>query len=678
MKYKAKCGELTQKQLAEFEGSGYSEKFIRLLIARGIDTKEKAQKFFDFSPDRLHDPFLLKGMQEAVARIKSAIAQKERILIVGDYDADGICSVAILYKYFLSKRVKTSYFLPERDADGYGLNTELIKTLDGKYRPDLLITVDCGISCFDEIEFAKSIGWDCIVTDHHAIPEKTPDCICIDPKFENQKYPFNDLCGAGVALKVVQALSGLDEAKKYFDICSIATVADIVSLTDENRIIVRQGLAMLNKGTVPGITALSRACNIKDEIKSSDISYRLGPKINASGRMGNAKKGLDIILEHDPHNIERVIKNLLSLNTRRQELCTEIYNAVIKIIEEENLAAKPVIVVARPEFESGVLGIVSARITEKYGKPSITLGGTGDIYKGSGRSIAGINLVQTISGAADLLVSFGGHSMAAGLSVPVAKYDEFVTRIMTAVGENSAGEEISADKYYDFTLSVDDLTPEFMKEVATLEPTGCQNPAPVFMTVIRKTAANPLTNHNEHTRFEAGNVKFIFFGGSSFNEILHTNCEKSIIFELQQSDGEAVRAVVKCVIPFALNEDDQALVLERYLCGELATEPDGHLTDIIDGLSVDRDEFVRYYKAVVALANVDGAFASVLRLYNKLAMDNKNIFQFVFCFAVFKQLGIIEAERRKIIIHKTKSTELNKSSIYKTIQAKHAAACKAE
>ena len=455
MEYKVRCGELTPRQLAEFNQSGYSEKFIRLLIERGIDTKEKADKFFNFDPNQLHDPMLLKGMSDAVVRLRDAINRKQRVLIIGDYDADGICATAILYKYLLTQRVRTSYFLPERDADGYGLNMELIGRLHEKFQPDLLITVDCGISCPEEIKYAQSLGIDCIVTDHHAIPEQTPNCICVDPKFSDQEYPFDDLCGAGVALKLVQAMEGLEVAKNYFDICAIATVADIVSLTDENRIIVHHGLKMLNEGTVPGITALARACNIRGTIKSGDISFRLGPKINASGRMGNAKRGLDVILEQDESRLDRIVKNLLYMNTKRQELCTVIFNECVQLIEQESLQNDSAIVVAKPEWESGVLGIVAVRLAEKYGRPCIVLGGKGEVYKGSGRSIAGIHLVECITKAAECLTTFGGHAMAAGMSLPVTKFAEFRALFQKIVTEAAATQTTENCKYYDFQSLID-------------------------------------------------------------------------------------------------------------------------------------------------------------------------------------------------------------------------------
>lgn len=667
MEYKVRCGELTPEQLAAFNQSGYSEKFIRLLIERGIDSQEKADKFFNFDPSQLHDPFLLKGMQAAVTRLRDAISRKQRILIIGDYDADGICATAILYKYLLTQRVKTSYFLPERDADGYGLNIDLIARLNEKFHPNLLITVDCGISCAEEIKFAQSLGIDCIVTDHHAIPEVTPNCICVDPKFKDQAYPFDDLCGAGVSLKLVQAMEGLEVAKNYFDICAIATVADIVSLTDENRVIVHNGLQMLNQGTVPGITALAKACNIRNAIKSGDISFRLGPKINASGRMGNAKRGLDVILEQDPERLDRIIKNLLYMNAKRQDLCTVIFNECVQLIEAENLQNDSAIVVAKPEWESGVLGIVAVRLTEKYGKPCIVLGGKGEVYKGSGRSVAGINLVQCITQAAECLSTFGGHAMAAGMSLPVENFAKFRTLFQQIVTEAQKTQPAENCKYYDFEISAEELNAQFFKEVAMLEPTGCGNPAPVLMTVLRETRASSLPTHPTHTKFDNGQLKFIFFGGAVFNEILAAPCSKSVIFELQQNDGVHPQAVVKCVIPFAINDDEKALVLQRYLHDELSVAPDQSLQTIINGLSVDRTVFIDYYKATLNLVSSNNFCSSPLKLFAKIVLPEKNLFQFVFCFAVFEQLGIYEVVRNRLHIHNERTTELSKSAIYNKI-----------
>lgn len=667
MEYKVRCGELTPRQLAAFDQTGYSEKFIRLLVQRGIDTPAKAKEFFDYRPSKLHDPFLLRGMTEAVARLKQAISQKQRVLIIGDYDADGICATAILYKFLLSKHVRTAYYLPERDADGYGLNIALIKKLHAKYQPNLLVTVDCGISCPAEIKYAQQLGIDCIVTDHHAIPAVTPDCICVDPKFADQDYPFNDLCGAGVALKLIQAMDGLKIAERYFDICAIATVADIVSLTDENRVIVHHGLKLLNQGTVPGIKALAQACNIRDEIKSSDISFRIGPRINASGRMGNAKRGLDVILEQDPTKIEYIVKNLVYLNTQRQELCAKIYDECVQTIVAEHRQNDSVIVVAKPEWESGVLGIVAVRITEKYGRPSIILGGKGDIYKGSGRSVPGINLIECIAQAADCLQTFGGHAMAAGMSLKVSDLDQFRTTMQNIVTATAATHTVDTNRYYDFEVTAEELNPQFLHEVQQLEPTGCGNPAPVLMTVLRQTPTASLSSNANHTKFEHGALQFLFFGGAGFNEILAAQCEKSIIFELQQNGNQPAKAIVKCVIPFAINDDEKALVLQRYFQGELAVSPDASIRQIMRGLRVDRPTFIAYYKAISTLLRGRSSYPSQLALYRKLDLPDKNIFQFVFCWAVFEQLGIITQTYQRWTVNAGVSTNLTNSALYNQI-----------
>lgn len=667
MEYKVRCGELTPRQLAAFDQTGYSEKFIRLLVQRGIDTPAKAKEFFDYRPTKLHDPFLLKGMTEAVQRLKHAISQKQRILIIGDYDADGICATAILYKFLLSKHVRTAYFLPERDADGYGLNIELIKKLHAKYQPDLLITVDCGISCPAEIKFAQSLGLDCIVTDHHAIPAEVPPCICVDPKFPDQDYPFNDLCGAGVALKLIQAMDGLPCAERYFDICAIATVADIVSLTDENRVIVHQGLKKLNQGSVPGIKALAAVCNIRDEIKSSDISFRIGPRINASGRMGNAKRGLDVILEQDPEKIDHIVKNLIYLNTQRQELCAQIYEECLREITTHHLQNDNIIIVAKPEWESGVLGIVAVRITEKYGRPSIILGGKGDIYKGSGRSVRGINLVECITQAQEYLHTFGGHAMAAGMSLKVTDLDAFRAKMQTVVANTAATHVVDNNRYYDFEITADELNPQFLREVKMLEPTGCGNPAPLLMTVLRETPTAALSSNANHTKFEHGALQFLFFGGAGFNEILAAPCAKSIIFELQQNGNQPAKAIVKCVIPFAINDEEKALVLQRYLHGDLAVAPDASLRQIMRDLRVDRDTFIAYYKAITTLSRRQSRYQNLTTFFRDLVLPDKNIFQLVFCCAVFEQLGIISLDHQRLTVNAGVSTTLTNSALYNQI-----------
>jgi len=667
MKYQARRGaELSAEELAVYDGFGFSEKFARLLQIRGVDTQDKVKEFFNFSPKRLHDPFLLKGMREAVDRINVAVASKQRILIIGDYDADGICSVAILYKYLLSRHVTTRYFLPDRDADGYGITMDLIKNLNERFKPNLLITVDCGISCHKEIEYAKSLGVDCIVTDHHTIPAEVPDCICINPKFIDQEYPFNELCGAGVALKLVQGLGGLETACKYLDICSIATVADIVSLRDENRVIVANGLEMLNKDTLPSVSALAKSCNIWGKITSTDISFKIGPKINASGRMGNAKRGLDIILEQKPEEIEKIIASLTNYNTARQKLCNAIFDEADEMIEAEQLYKNNIIIVAKDSWESGVLGIVSARITERYGRPSIVFGKSENVYKGSSRSVGEINIVKTIEMFKDLIATYGGHSMAAGLSIAVEMFPEFVQKITEHLNLNFSSVELSSDKFYDFDLAPADITAQFVREIEKLEPFGCDNNTPVFLTEAGSMQASILSNHPQHLRLVNGDLQFMYFNGAEYSEILSADISKSIIYEFQKADSSKndLRAIVKGIMPNPVDARGYALTLAGVLRGRFSAPEDEKFSAILGNLSVDREEFIKYYKAIRHVKTANGVYD----MFSKT--EDLDLYQFVFCATVFSELKILNILNGRVTINEKIATDLFRSSAYNFVREK--------
>jgi len=678
MKYRARASKpLSADEMAIFGSQGLCENLARLLFVRGIDTAEKVEQFFDVSLKRLHDPFLLKGMQSAVERIEKAIAQKERILIIGDYDADGISSVAILYKYLISRHASTRYFLPDRNDDGYGLNKDLIDKLNERFEPKLIITVDCGISCPDEIEHAKAKGIDCIVTDHHTIPEKTPDCICVNPKFADQKYPFRDLCGAGVALKLVQALGGIECAQKYLDICAIATVADIVALKDENRVIVTLGLKKLNNNSLPSVTALAKSCNIHGELRSSDISFKLGPKINASGRMGNAKRGLDIILEQNEFEIEKIIRHLVDYNTRRQKLCNTIYADVEQTIEHEKLYKHNIIISASEKWESGVLGIVSARVTEKYGKPSIIFGVHTDeatkkqVAKGSGRSIDGIDLVKLLDQYREYCLTFGGHAMAAGLSVSYEKFEEFREKLVANMDARFSKVTLNAEKLYDFNIDFDDINLDFVKDLELLEPTGCENPLPVFMTTVTGCQVGTLNNYPIHLRFTHKNMQFMFFNGAECGDVLAYNFPKQIVFEFQRVDEtNAIRGVAKDVIPVPTDAKSYALTLAGYLSGSFTYVPDIKMNKIIADLSCERDTFIKYYKF---LKDGHGQRAyNFFELFTKLDVGENegkfDLYQFTFCATVFKQLGILSYAGGMVKIDDTKTNDLFASMAYNMVR----------
>ena len=698
MKYQPKhAGEIPQEQLALYLSNGFGEKFAQLLYIRNIRTQEEIDNYFNFSVEQLHDPFLLKGMQAAVERINRAIKNREKILIIGDYDCDGICSVAILYQYLLKRRVHTRYYLPHREADGYGMSIDLLDKLIPRFKPNLIITVDCGISCQKEVEHIKAKGIDCIVTDHHAIPECCPECISINPKFTDQEYPFDGLAGAGVSLKLVQALAqeqtgtregGLKEAESFFDICALATVADIVPLRDENRVIVKLGLDMLNANSRPSISELSKSCNVFGRIRASDISYKIGPKINASGRMGNAKRGLDIILEKDPKEIEKIIQSLGDYNVKRQKLCQRIYEESDKIIEEQKLDQNDIIIVHKDDWDGGVLGIVAARLSETFNKPSMVFGKVDNLYRGSARSVPGINMVDLIKKFEHLVNAYGGHSMAAGLSIPVENFNEFVEKVTKAVTEQIKFEGTVEEKFYDFDLQQSDINQKLVIEFEKLEPTGCENPVPLFQMTIGAANAHQLPAFPDHVRFipvakptshspwSAGAqqfLSFIFFNAKEYLQIIESPLEKQIIFEFQKLDyhgnnpSTQIKAVAKELIFNPTCETGRALQLGSWLMGSKSMEVD---TEIIKKLSTDREVFGKYFNAL-RLATVQKV-TNMLDLFNQIKVlspnEEFNIHQFIFCATVFKELGILYIKNQRISVNDKISTKLEKSQAYKKVK----------
>ena len=337
---------------------------VSLLYSRGIDSQDKMKRYLNPSIQHLHDPFLFEDMQSSVDLIEKHIANNSKVLIFGDYDVDGITASAILIKYFTSRGVNVSNFMPNRYEDGYGLTIATLDKIFANNKPDLIITVDCGITAIDEVEYLKQQGIDIVVTDHHEPAENLPNCLIINPKV-SKGYPFNALCGAGVALKLVQALGGINVASKYMPICAIATIADIVELLDENRAIVALGLKDLEKLPV-GLIKLMQECGINLHCKASDIAFKLAPKINASGRMGSAETSLELYLEENPAKIKKLCNKILNYNNQRQQLCDKVYTDVKQELKNKDIFRISAIVMSSNEWDSGILGIVSARKSTSY------------------------------------------------------------------------------------------------------------------------------------------------------------------------------------------------------------------------------------------------------------------------------------------------------------------------
>lgn len=509
-----------------------SPRVMELICSRGVSTAEAVEEYLN--PKTLLDPYKLNGMQELVERLTLAREMKDRVLIFGDYDVDGISATAIMLKTLKEFGIKADYYLPNRFVDGYGLTNKVIDKLSDKFNPNLIVTVDCGISCYQEVEYGKSKGIDIIVTDHHEIPDILPDTIVVNAKIEGQEYANRELCGTGVAYKIAEALLGRGEAEKYLPIAAIATISDIVPLLNENRTIVARGLKLLDKFAPVGIKMLFKEFGLStNKPDSVDISFKIAPKLNASGRMGDAADSLKLYLETDPVKIKKYIEKIKEHNTRRQEICNKIYDDCEKALSKQNMRTQRVICLASKMWDKGVLGIVCSRLVDKYHKPVFLFAQEGDILSGSGRSIDDINIHELLSSLKDILETFGGHSMAAGLSLKRKNYEEFVQKINAFALQSVNDEVFIPIEYYDQDIALEDITPDLVKELSVLEPLGCANPKPKFKITVPEIELLPMKRFPQHANIKIDGVNLMYF--NYLDNLLKMNfCrQKSFIIDLQ-------------------------------------------------------------------------------------------------------------------------------------------------
>lgn len=508
---------------------------VELLFSRGYKDIDSINKFLNPNLNQLHNPFLLKDMTPVVDRINKAIENKEKVLIFGDYDVDGVSATAILVKYFSSRSFYVGYYLPNRYVDGYGLTNEVLDKIKTDYAPKLIITVDCGISCYKEVEYAKSLGIDMIITDHHDIPEILPDTLVIDPKIPNQQYPFSQLCGTGVALKIVQALGGLSETKKYLSIAAIATIADIVSLTDENRIIVSCGLRVLESTLPAGIKALIKSNKLNYDLSSTDIAFKLSPKINAAGRMGDASVALKLYLEENKLIIDDTIETLNNMNLQRQALCNKVYEDAISRINNINISNYMSIVLSSKDWDAGVLGIVAAKIANEFNRPTVLFSQVGDELKGSARSVNDIDIHKTITNVKEAVETFGGHKMAAGLTIKAKNYKNFITSLNASLNKEYTLFDLVPKKEYCFDINPEQINEKLVKDLSVLEPFGIGNERPVFNLSFNKVNVVPMTNHPEHLNINSNNFSIVAFNSSKYLTLLRNTAQQNILVELQEN-----------------------------------------------------------------------------------------------------------------------------------------------
>lgn len=509
-----------------------SERVTELLLLRGLNTSEDIEEFLN--PKVFHNPFDLNGMKQLVDRVKLARELKDKVLIFGDYDVDGVSAISIMLKALKQFGIKADYYLPNRYIDGYGLTNQVIDKIADTFSPNLIITVDCGISCYREVEYAKNKGIEIIVTDHHEIPEIVPDTIVVNAKLPDQKYPFRELCGTGVAFKFAQALLGEKEAECFLPVTAIATIVDIVPLIGENRTIMSQGLKMCEKYLPIGLKMMFKEYDISlVKPNATDISFKIGPKLNASGRMGDAKDSLKIYFETDPVKLKADLEKIKSHNTKRQELCNKIYEDCEKALAKVDMRNQRVITLASKKWDKGVLGIVCSRLVEKYHKPVFLFAQEGDILSGSGRSIDDINIHELLSSLKDILETFGGHSMAAGLSLKRSNYELFSQKINDFALNRINDEVFIPIKYYDQEITEEEITSEFVKELAVLEPYGCNNPRPKFKITAQDVEILPMKKFPQHANIKIGKLSLTYFNFLDSIVKITFSRKKSFIFEFQ-------------------------------------------------------------------------------------------------------------------------------------------------
>lgn len=516
-----------------------SERVTELLLSRGLNTSEDIEEFLN--PKKLHNPFLLKDMQKLVDRVKLAKELKDKVLIFGDYDVDGVSATSIMLKTLKLYGINADYYLPNRYIDGYGLTNQVIDKIASTYSPNLIITVDCGISCYKEVEYAKNIGIEICVTDHHEIPEVIPDTIVVNAKLPGQEYPFKELCGTGVAFKFAQALLGEKEARQFLPETAIATIVDIVPLLNENRTIVALGLKLCEKYLPIGLKMMFKEYGIAlTNPNATDISFKIGPKLNASGRMGDASDSLKIYFETDPVQVKKDLEKIKQHNTKRQEICNKIYDDCEKALEKVDMRGQRVITLASKAWDKGVLGIVCSRLVEKYHKPTFLFAQEGDLLCGSGRSITDINIHELLSSLKDILETFGGHSMAAGLTLKRKNYELFTQKINSFALGNINDEVYIPIKYYDQDITDEEVTPEFLKELEKLEPYGCDNPRPKFRITAQEIDIQPMKKYPQHSNIKIGNLNLTYFNFTNNIVKIKFSRKKSFIFEFQPLSNKGI------------------------------------------------------------------------------------------------------------------------------------------
>ncbi len=686
---------------------GINPIIAKLLYSRGYKTPKEAKKFIYMESEMLCNPFDMKDMLAAVERVEKSIKSGEKITIYGDYDVDGVTAVCTLYLYLKSKGANIDYYIPNRACEGYGVSKTAIDSI-ALSGTKLIITVDTGITANEEIEYAKKLGVDFVITDHHECRADIPSAdAVVNPHRPDCTYPFKELAGVGVVFKFVSAfeektenISRIDATSRIFaayaDLVAIGTIADVMPIKEENRLIVSFGLKMLESSERPGISALIKASSSnkndrakkKYKITSGFIGYTLAPRINAAGRIKSAERAVELFLSSDFDEAYLIAEELCDANKERQQEENKIIEEAYEKIAAIDIEKHPVLVLDADDWHHGVIGIVSSRITEKYSRPSILISfkqNEGDIDlsaeigKGSGRSIKGLNLVDALCYCSEHLVKFGGHELAAGLSVERNKLKLFRDKINEYAALNLTKEDMIPTVEADCEIKFSDVNLRFAENLQILEPYGVGNPMPVF--VMRDVFVQEILpiSEGKHTRFifSDGNssLSAMYFSNSPSSLGIYNGDRVDVLFNVDVNDWMGRRSaqiIVKDVKPSAESIKRNTKDIERYEQIHAGSEFSAE-----ENIIPDRDDFALLYKFLVNSVRSGNDNFSIRELLSELSHFRANDFNYVKLkvmikvFAELNIIGIEETDEDRYIFspkYTSSKTDLDKSNILRKLR----------
>lgn len=672
---------------------GVGELTGALLLSRGLSTVEGARAFLAKETEAFYDPFLMKDMDRAVSAVREAVSEGKRIVIYGDYDVDGVTATSALYLYLKGMGADVDYYIPSRSEEGYGVNRDALDSLAEKGFT-VMITVDTGITAKEEIEYAHSLGMETVVTDHHACHAELPEALAVvNPHRPDCPYPFKELAGVGVVFKLLCAIeksvreergeTGVGYLRHVCELCAdlvaIGTVADVMPLTEENRLIVSIGLAMIEDTHRAGLVALiDESTQFKRRtVNASFIGFIIAPRINAAGRLGHAGRAVELFLCEDEETAHSIARELCDTNKERQHEENTILGEALEKIGRDVSDEDEVIVLASDGWHPGVIGIVASRITEKYGKPAILISFDGDVGKGSGRSVKGINLVEALSACEELLLKFGGHELAAGLSIDREQLDDFRRKLNEYVRENKDFEYVD-ELHIDCPCDIREVTVKNADEVACMEPYGTANPEPLFAMFGVTIAEIKAIGGGKHTRFifekDGVRAEAVWFGCNLMQTNFYALDTVDVAFRLQINDFMNIKSAQMCITDLRLSGDSRVSLEEGREQYE-GSKGEHRIADE-ERIIPEREDFAAVYRYIRSEVRKDNDIIGAKGIARRV--DAVNYAKARYIIDIFREVNLvgIEPYGPEPDIYKFKlkpetgKVNLERSAIYKRLKSR--------